>query len=172
MLPVLSCRRRIRALRSRTVCRFPAYQQRYVLLITNPPEQLLTAPTPQSRFAANSGATDRFGTAFVCVAWLVTTIVALWHEVPRFLAIVESRAGAFGWFFGMDADWSLPVIVLLALPLILLTAKVFHLRPKTRRAGQSPGGGGGPWRGTSTSSQARSPARNSSSALLYVRSMP
>ncbi len=82
-------------------------------------------------------AIDRFGNGFVCVAWLVTTIVALWHEVPRFSATVASPAGAFGWFYGMDADWSLPVIVLLSLPLILLTARVFHLRSRTRRAGLS-----------------------------------
>ncbi len=82
--------------------------------------------------------------AFVCVAWLITTTVALWYEIPRLIDAAKSSAGMFGWFYKMDADWSLPVIVLLGLPLILAVTKVLHfnsaagrsvqLSPDTRRA--------------------------------------
>ena len=71
--------------------------------------------------------TGRIRMAFVCVAWLVTTTVALWHEVPRLKTAAESPAGVLSWFYGMDADWSLAVIVLLALPLLLATARAAKL---------------------------------------------
>ena len=68
-------------------------------------------------------------TTFVCLAWLATTAVALWHEVPRLFAAANSPAGVFGWFFSMDADWSLPVLVLLALPVIVLVVKLSSSKP-------------------------------------------
>jgi hypothetical protein len=60
----------------------------------------------------------RLRTGFVCLAWIATTAAALWHEVPRLLAAANSPTGVLGWLFTMDADWSLPVLVLLSLPLI------------------------------------------------------
>ena len=66
--------------------------------------------------------------AFVGVAWLVTTTAALWHEVPRLTTAAKSPAGLFGWFYGMDADWSLAVIVLLALPLMLVATRGAKLK--------------------------------------------
>ncbi len=77
--------------------------------------------------AGNSSVADRNRTLFVCVAWLVTSVSALFREVPRLRMAMESPAGAFGWFIGMDADWSLAFIVLLTLPLILVVARLGNL---------------------------------------------
>jgi len=74
-------------------------------------------------------------TAFVCLAWLATTAVALWHEVPRLLAAADSPAGVLGWFFRIDADWSLPVLVLLALPVIVIVVKLSGSKPLDGRGG-------------------------------------
>ncbi len=76
----------------------------------------------------NAAVADRVRLAFIGVAWLVTTTVALWHEVPRLITAAESSAGVFGWFYGMDADWSLAIIVLLILPLMLVAARVARWR--------------------------------------------
>jgi len=84
--------------------------------------------------AGNTTVTGRIRMAFVCVAWLVTTTVALWHEVPRLITAAESPAGVFGWFYGMDADWSLAVIVLLTLPLMLVAARSAKLKSATGRS--------------------------------------
>jgi len=73
--------------------------------------------------AGNSPVADQIRTMFVCVAWLVTSVIASFREVPRFRMAMESPAGVFGWFTGMDADWSLAFIVLLTLPLILVVAR-------------------------------------------------
>lgn len=81
-------------------------------------------------------------TAFVCLAWFATTAVALWHEVPRLLAVADSPAGVFGWFFSMDADWSLPILVMLSLPVIMLVTKFTRSKPA---AGQPPRSGGRGW---------------------------
>ena len=78
--------------------------------------------------------TDRVRMAFVGVAWLVTTTAALWHEVPRLILAAESPAGVFGWFYGMDADWSLAMLVLFALPLMLVVARVAKLKLAPRRS--------------------------------------
>lgn len=77
---------------------------------------------------------ERIRLTVTVVAWLVTTTVALWHEVPRLIANAESPAGVFGSFYGMDADWSLPLIVLLLLPLILIVVKAAGLPRATRRS--------------------------------------
>jgi len=71
---------------------------------------------------------------FVSVAWLLTTTAALVHEVPRLIAAAESPAGVFGWFYGMDADWSLAVIVLLTLPLMLVATRAAKLKSPTGRS--------------------------------------
>ena len=81
-------------------------------------------------------------TAFVCLAWLATTAVALWHEVPRLLAAADSPAGVFGWFFSMDADWSLPVHVLLALPVIAIVIQLWGSRPASGGRGWTERSGG------------------------------
>lgn len=82
--------------------------------------------------ACHTTASDRIWMACVCVAWLVTTTLALCHEIPRFMTAAESPAGMFSWFYGMDADWSLAVLVLLTLPMMLVAARVgkFKLEPR------------------------------------------
>ena len=87
---------------------------------------------------------SRLRTAFVWLAWLATSAVALWHEVPRLLAAANSPAGVFGWFFNMDADWSLPVLMLLSLPVVALVIKCSGSMPPggrgwIERSGASPG---------------------------------
>ena len=96
----------------------------------------------------------RWPTAFVCLAWLATTAVALWLEVPRILAAADSPAGVLSWFFNIDADWSLSVLVLLLLPVIALGMKLAGSTPTisqpsrlggrgwTDRSEGSPGGSG------------------------------
>ena len=84
----------------------------------------------------------RLRTAFVCLAWLATTAVALRHQVPRLLNAINSPGGMFGWFFSMDADWSLPVLVLLTLPVIALVLK---LAGSNLAAGQPARSGGRGW---------------------------
>lgn len=71
----------------------------------------------------------RLRTGFVCLAWIATTAVASWHEVPRLLEAANSSTGVFGWLFTMDADWSLPVLVLLSLPLIASVLKLAGSKP-------------------------------------------
>ncbi len=77
--------------------------------------------------AGHTGLAAKIRTVFVSVAWLLTTTVALWHETPRLKTAAESPAGVLGWFYGMDADWSLAVIVLLTLPLVLVAARAAKL---------------------------------------------
>ena len=77
---------------------------------------------------------DRTRTVFVCVAWLVTSLVASLHEIPRFTAAIKSPAGVFGWFYGMDADWSLAFVVLLTLPLFLVMTRLANWNSARQRS--------------------------------------
>ena len=81
--------------------------------------------------AGHTGSVATIRKVFVSVAWLLTTAIALWHEVPRLKTAAESPAGVFSWFYGMDADWSLAVIVLLTLPLMLVAARGAKLKSAT-----------------------------------------
>ncbi len=96
--------------------------------------------------ACHTGLAAIIRTVFVSVAWLLTTTVALWHEIPRLKTAVESPAGVFSWFYGMDADWSLAMIVLLTLPLMLVVVRAAKLKlgagsPVLARSYQEPASG-------------------------------
>ncbi|MDA1230622.1 MAG: glycosyltransferase family 39 protein [Planctomycetota bacterium] len=73
-------------------------------------------------------------TTLICVAWFATLAAAAWHEFPRLMDAANSPAGVFGWIFSMDADWSLPILVLLSLPVILLIARVEKSKSATGRS--------------------------------------
>ncbi len=93
----------------------------------NPPRQSAlneSDPTSAIRLRATS----------VCVAWLVTTSLALWHEIPRILAAANSPAGVLSWLFAMDLDWSLSLLVLLPLPLVILNCEFWRRRPTAEKA--------------------------------------
>jgi hypothetical protein len=90
---------------------------------------------PNSR-AGNRPGADRIRAMFVFVAWLVTCVIASFRELPRIRTAMESPAGVFGWFIGMDTDWSLAFIVLLTLPLLLLVARFGNLASAHQRSGR------------------------------------
>lgn len=60
--------------------------------------------------------TNRFAAGAVLLAWLLTSWWAISSEWPRIVKAAKSPAGILSWLFGMDADWSLPLLVLLSLP--------------------------------------------------------
>ena len=60
------------------------------------------------------------GTFRIAAAWLITTGVCGYFEYQRLLAALESPAGPLAWFTDWDAETTLPLLVLLALPVLCL----------------------------------------------------
>lgn len=90
-------------------------------------------PHPASNSRINTTA-SRVRVIFVSVAWLVATASGLWCELPRMQAAAKSPAGILAWFFGMDADWSLPLIVLLTLLPLIIVARIVKLNAPARHS--------------------------------------
>jgi hypothetical protein len=90
-------------------------------------------PHPGSN-AQNDTVTIRVRSVFVIAAWFVATASGLRSEIPRLQAAAKSPAGILAWFYGMNADWSLAVIVLLALPLLIIVARIVKLNAPARHS--------------------------------------
>lgn len=54
------------------------------------------------------------------IAWLTVTGLCGWFEVHRLLAAINSPAGALTWFTNWDPETTLPLLVLLTLPVMCL----------------------------------------------------
>lgn len=57
------------------------------------------------------------------VVWAVCTVFCMWFEVLRFHAATESPVGPLSWFFQWDPETTLPLAMLLLLPLLAILTR-------------------------------------------------
>ncbi len=59
----------------------------------------------------------------LAIGWLIVTGLCGWFEIQRLLAAIDSPAGGLAWFTTWNAETTLPLLVLLTLPLLYLFSK-------------------------------------------------
>lgn len=62
------------------------------------------------------------GTTRLAAAWLIATSLCGWFEFQRLQAAMDSPGGLLSWFTNWDPETTLPLLVLLALPLLRLVS--------------------------------------------------